>query len=362
MLVVATAISGSEEKGYFERFMKYCERRGKRVVHYDVGKMLFEHAERRGVRMTHDKVLNTNPHAMDERKAAVFESILADIRKKKPQGYSFVVSMHFWFYWKYRYEPAIDAYYIRELDPDLYVTFLNDVDSIEKNLRGKKQWEFLFGQDKHPMYGRNKILDWQSVEVGSTASLAKGDPKRLISHKQPSFFVIPSKATETILYRLMFEQWRKKFYLGMPLTLFHDPKYAYARKRIDQLKAWLEPLIIAVDPRYVEPLSKKHLNRIDPQMYHNVVHRDLYWLIPQTDGMIAFFPEVAFSAGVNNELREVHETNGETILIYPPNKPASPFLTEWADKILRSEEAFKKHFREYLGAAYLGKVVNAKKN
>ncbi len=144
--------------------------------------------------------------------------------------------------------------------------------------------------------------------------------------------------------------------MGMPLTLLTGAQYQDARDRINALVKWLERYVVVVDPRYVEPLSKEHLSVIYPPMYDHVVMRDLMWLIPQCDGMVAFFPEKAFSAGLTCEMREVHETNGEVFTIYPPGM-ISPFLTRWSDHpIFRNEKAFQQYFLRWLGPSYVKKV------
>lgn len=364
MKVITTAISGSGEKAYLDRFLKYSETRGRKVKIYHPGEMLFEHAARRGVRMTRAKVLKTNPHTLEERRSTVFERILSDIEKPANRGFSFIVNMHGSFYWNYSYEPGIDFYYLNEFDPDLYVNFLNDVNTVEKNLQARKQWNFLFNPERTQNYGRNKILDWQSVEVLLTRLLAQRDPKRWAQSDPQKFFVIPAKATEKILYRFMFEPWRRVFYVGMPLTLFHDPQYASARRSIDELIKWIEYWVTVMDPRYVEPLDKKLLSRVDPPLYHSVVKRDLYWLIPQCDGMIAYFPSISgapYSAGEDIEFKEVSDTCGETILIYPSGKSLSPFLYVWGDEVLRGDDQFKRAFLNYLGKRYVNRVRLAAK-
>ena len=358
MKIITTAISGSGEKAYLDRFSKYAEARGKKIKIYHPGEMIFEQAARRGVRMSRDKVLKTNPHTLDERRSAVFERILSDVDKTAKDGYSHVINMHGSFYWNFNYEPGIDFYYLNKLSPDLYVNFLNDVNTVEKNLRARKQWDFLFSHERTLNYGRNKILDWQSVEVLLTRLLAQRDPKES-NGKQQKFFVIPTKATEKMLYRFMFEAWRKSFYIGMPLTLFHDPRYKRAREKIDELISWIEFWVNAIDPRFVEPLDQKMLLDIDQPLYHSVVKRDLYWLIPQCDGMVAYFPQTAdapYSAGADIEFKEVSDTCGETILIYPGGKFLSPFLFVWGDQVMRGIKQFKREFLVYLGKEYVGRV------
>ena len=355
MIAVTTSISGSRRDEYLGNFKTYAETRGKQVKIYHVGDMLFEHAEQIGVKMNRKNVLNTNKQTLNAIRSAVFERIVSEIPDLVVQGFSIVVDNHASFYWKYRYELAFDHNYLRRLNPDLFINFVDDADSVVAALKAREQWqEFLFeGKGDDDRYALERILEWQSVEVEWTKGLAQLDLKR--------FFVVPAQASESIMYRLMFEPWRKVFYFGMPLTLLHGDEYTDARRRIDDLGLWLERSVIVMDPRFIEPLTPEHLSKINPVVYHQVVARDLYWLIPQCDGMVAFFPEVAFSAGVNNEMREVHETNGDTFLIYPEGKAISPFLTEWSDKVFRHEEKFKESFMRYLGPEYTQKVADAEK-
>ncbi len=353
MVVVTTSVSGSRRDEYLSKFKAYAEARGKKIKIYHVGDMLFEQAEQIGVKLNRKNILNTNKQTLNAIRSAVFERIVSEIPSLVSDGFLIIVDNHASFYWKYRYELAFDHDYVRQISPDHFVNLVDDADSMVEELKTREQWQpFLFEGKSHE-YALERVLEWQSVEVEWTKGLAQLDRKR--------FFVIPAKAHETIMYRLIFEPWRKVFYLGMPLTLLHGDEYAEARRRIDDLGAWLAKSVIVVDPRFVEPLTPEHLSAINPAVYHQVVARDLYWLIPQCNGMVAFFPEVAFSAGVNNEMREVHETNGDTFLIYPAGKAISPFLTEWSDKVFRREEDFELAFLRYLGDAYLKKVADAEK-
>jgi adenylate kinase len=348
-VIITTAISGSGKDKVLEDFKQYATSRNKRIRIFHPGDMLFEQADKIGLRITPEKVLNTNPATISAIRSAVLESVAAEVQQLRKEDCLSIITMHAWFYWKYRYVSAFDHHYLERFKPDMYINFLDDVTAVEKELRSRKQWQqYLFGSDKSVTYGRERLLEWQSAEFETTKDWARRDRK--------PFFVIPSKASSHMMYRMIFEPWRKRFYLGMPLTLFHGDEHKEARERIDEFLTWLEKYVIIVDPRYVEPLSSEHLEVIDHPVYHQVVARDLYWLIPECDGMIALFPKVAFSAGVNNEMREVHETNGETILLYPSNKAASPFLTSWSDEIFRDEETFKKSFLNWLGSEYLGKV------
>ncbi len=369
--IVTMAISGSGEEEYLARFKKYAEKRGKTIGDYHLGKSIFDQAERNDMNWSRDRILHANHGTMKATKSAVFEHIQNEIVSLPRKDSAAVVNLHGCFYNKYLYELDVDGYYINQLNPDFYVYFMDDVDSVTRRLKQRMgQWGFLFGKGKpassYPNYGRDRILEWQSAEYMIAKLLAKGDfvastaSTRIELRKR--LFVIPTKANESILYRLIFEPWRRIYYLGMPLTLFHDAKYKKDRKRIDDLKAWLEVLVNLFDPRYVEPLSKKHLAEIDRPMYSHVVFRDLRMLIPQCDdGMIAFFPQAVMSSGVQDELREQFELTRKNWLIYPSERPASPFLTERSIEIYRGEAQFKRKFLADLGPKYLELVKKAER-
>jgi len=361
-------ISGSGEEEYLARFKKYAEERGKTVGEHHIGKAIFEQAERNDMDWSRDRILNANHGTMKATKSAVFEHVENEISSFPTKNSIAVVNLHGCFY-KLLYELDVDGYYINQLNPDFYIYFMNDVDSITRSLKKREQWDFLFGKDRpatsYPNYGRDRILEWQSAEYMIAKLLANGDfvasTATSRTELKKRLFVIPTKAHESILYRLIFEPWRRIYYFGMPLTLFNDDKYKKDRARIDEMKAWLEEKVILVDPRYVEPLSKKHLAEIDMPMYKHVVFRDLRMLIPQCeDGMIAFFPKAVTSSGAQDELREVFELTRKTWLIYPPG-PASPFLTERSIVISRGERQFMKKFLKDLGKKYLEQVKRAQK-
>lgn len=356
MIVATTAIPGSEEKIYLDRFKSYCEERGKKIGECHTGKRIFEIAKKIDINMTDEYVLNTPLPTIN----ALRHGVLTEAEKEIPKflengGDAFMVTLHTKWYWDYRYQSAFDRFHLFNLNPDIYVNFLNNVDAIEENLRQRKQWQFLFSERRPKNYAREKILDWQSVEFEDTLEWAR-------LFRKP-FFCIPSKGNPSILYRLIFEPWRKIYYFGMPLTLLQGAQFVEARGKIDSLLAWLERLVTIIDPRYVEPLSPEHLAAVDEPVYFNVTARDLDWLIPTCKtGMIAYSPVGTGSAGKAIELKTVKESNRETNLIYPADSPISPFYVRYSQYLYRSEEEFKEDFIKRLGEDYLKRVDEAEKS
>jgi len=359
MLILATSISGSGKDKALHAFKEYAEARNKKVEIFHTGNRLFKLGENVGFHFTEENVLNADPSTSMFARSGVMENVCAEIPKLKGEDSVGIVTTHIKFYWDYRFDSGFDPYYLNRLKPDMYIYFLDNIDSIADSLKAREQWhDLLFGEDEPDGMGKRILLLWQSGEFVDTKMLALRDRKEC--------FVVPSKADPSVLYKLIFEPWRKVFYIGMPLTFLHGDEYAEARERINNFIDWVNLYIVGIDPRFVEPLTVKHLSVIDRPVQHNVVTRDLYYLIPNAlvpkrrGGMIAFFPQPGFSDGVGKELHEVYANQGKTFLIYPPGY-ISPFLVKYSQKIFRGEEQFQQYFLEWLGPEYLKKVEESEK-
>lgn len=357
MVIVTTAISGSSEMEHLESIVNYAQKIGKRAKIFNAADLFFEQAQKISLRIKKEKVLNTKRQTMIALQSSASERLIAEISQWLDSDSVAIINVHATFYRKGIFKRGFSSYYLSRLNADIYINLLSDAEVVFGNLSKRPQWNFLF-ENKEKSEVLKKIMTWQSDEVKDTDGWAEREQKK--------FFVIPTRSSPEVIYRIVFEPWRKMFYFGMPITHLHDEKYADARDRVNRLAEWLRKYVILIDPRYVEPLTPEMLARIDKEIYHQVVVRDLEWLIPQCDGMVAFHPETIVSAGVNNETREVFETNGESFLIYPYDKKSvSPFLVEWTDeKIFKDEEEFKPRFLEYLkysDSDYISRVEEAEK-
>lgn len=325
MLILATAISGSGRKEYLEKFEEYAKRHGKKVKIYHVGDLIFEHAAKIGVHITPENVLNANPHVISAVKAAVFEDILNGINRDIKKYDAVIVSIHGFFYWKKFFRRAYDYFYLNQLSPDLFVTFIEDGDKILNRLNAREQW-------KSEKLTLHEILVWQNIEVEMTASLAEFQRKK--------FYAIPSAQPLSTLYKLAFAPQFKPIYISMPLTHAKDPKH---KVKVDKFIEKLEKYFTVFDPRTIEinasSIKEVQIKKDHETNYHHTVLRDLYWLIRQSEKVIAFYPQNVSSPGVINELREAFETNKDVWLIYP-EPVASPFLTYFCGKIFASEKQF----------------------
>ena len=324
MLIITTAISGSSRKEYLQNLKEYAKTRGKRVKSYDVGQMMLEHSNSIGINLTPDNILNAPPSVISAVRSAVFEKIAGELPGEMKRNHAVFINIHAMFFWKKVFTRAWDNYYVSQLNPDFFLSFVDDIISIDSKLKGRSQWK----KEKMTM---NDILLWRNVDTEMTASWAEMGRK--------PFYSIPSQSKVKLLYRLIFEPNTEKVYVAMPLTNFMG---ASGQKEVDKFIEKLEKYYIIFDPREIELVEQWKPSMMTKAVLHQIVNRDLYWLVKQVDRVIAYFPKAVSSPGVVNELREAHETNKEAWLVYPKEDKISPFLTYYSNMVFKGpNELFK---------------------
>ncbi len=325
MLIIVTSISGSGRKSYLDELSNYAEKQGKKIKIYHVGQMLFEHAQKVGIHLTPENILNANPSTINAVRGAVFENILANLPKDRKQNDLVIISIHSIFFWKNRFMRAYDRFYLNKLNPDMFVVLFNKATDILKELNSRKQW-------KSQKLSLQEVLLWQNVEVEMTASWAEIDRK--------PFYVVSVLQSIDTLYRLVFEPWIDPVYVCMPIT--HLKKKS-DKQKIEKFIKELEKYFVVFNPLKLDTLVG---NKFNLASYHQTVNQDLYWLIKQSKKVIAYFPIVVSSPGVINELREAHETNKDVWLIFP-SKTKSPFLVYFSSQIFESTKEFFSFLKRY---------------
>jgi len=336
-LVLVTGISGCGRKEPLEEFARFAAQRGKKVKTYFVGDMMFEHAKKVGVYLTKENVLNASPSLLDALRGAVFERILAQLPVDMAENDVVIISMHAVFFWKKMYIRSYDRFYIDKIRPDIFITFINSAGIMKEQLDKRKQWQ-------QQNLSIEEILLWQNVEVEMTAGFSEIERK--------PFFIMPSKQCLNNLYKLIFCPNMEPVYASFPMTHLKDEK---ARKRIDNFVNELGKYFTVFDPRLIEISTSNPDSTNNPErnktIFYQTVKRDLYWYIKQSKKIIAFFPSVAFSTGVINELREAYETNKDVWLIFPQGD-TSPFTLYFCNRLFNDEKEFFSFLKEYIKEKY----------
>ncbi len=340
MLIITTAISGSRRKDYLQNLKKYAKQFGKRVKLYDVGQMMLEHSNSIGINLTPENILNAPPSVISAVRSAVFEKIAGELPRELKKNHAVFINIHAMFFWRKVFIRAWDNYYVSQLNPDLFLSFVDDVMSIDIKLKERPQWK----KEKMTM---NDILLWRNVDTEMTASWAE-------MHRKP-FYSIPSQSNVKLLYRIIFEPGIEKVYVAMPLTNFMG---AEGQKEVDRFIEKLEKYFIIFDPREVEMVEQWSPSMRTPRVLHQIVNRDMYWFVKQVDKVIAYFPKAVSSPGVVNELREAHETNKEAWLVYPKGSRVSPFLAYYSNMVFKGPNDL---FR-FLSPGKIGKKIKRSKS
>lgn len=318
MLVITTAISGAGRNEYLEKMQEYAAARGKSVKIYHVGDLLFEQAKKAGLHLTHENVLNTPASVIHSLRSAVFEAIVRELPRDS-EAYDFIfVNIHGIFYWKGLFQRAWDNYYVSQLHADAFVTIIDDGEKILERLSARKQWE-------RQRLSLNEILMWQNVEIEITAGWADMYKK--------SFFILPAQSSPNILFRLVSEPSTELVYFAMPLSHLDSEDHTLLDDCIEKL----EEHFIVFDPRRLKQIPSEEKRNLDDVRRNHMVFGDFY-LIKQVHRVIAYFPKPVLSVGTINELREAHEANKETWLIYPNKEIMSPFLSYYCTKIFGSPQ------------------------
>jgi adenylate kinase len=330
MIVFTTGISGSGEKDYLNKFIEYAKTRGKKVKVYTIGNMMFEHANNTGIPVNKKNILNTNPNVLNSLRGAVLEKILGNLECDNKEYDVVIIGMHTMFFWKKIFIRAYEKYYLDKINPDLFISFLDDSADIKKRLDEKEQW-------KTEYISEDEILLWQNIEAEMTANFADFQNK--------PFYVYPIKHELDTLYKLIFHPRMEPVYLSVPMTYSSSENSI----KIDDFIKKLNRYFCVFDPRTIKTAAENP--SADKTVYYQTINRDLYWLIKQSKKVIGYFPEIVASSGVINELREGYETNKDVWLVFPSNK-RSPFTDYFTTKVFETDDELFIHIKKYISDKY----------
>lgn len=363
MIVFATGISGS---GRLD-FLKAAEAEsGGRLKVVDVGERMFRKSEELGIRIPEGKILDMDPFALDYLRAVTFEELLKDVdRYRGPDSpEDLVISTHVCFRWKKHLVPAFNLYYLYRINPDVYVTIVDNAHAIKARLE-RTRWR-----------GRLSLKDivvWRDEETFITEILAAytRKPFYLLARREPPSLLLD------ILYRVEKRRARGeepalKAYLSYPIThVLSEPEHFRLK---DEIKEALRRAGIAVfDPITIDEaalvglaenalregadslevevdgcrlkLSVQEVLDARGDILDQIVARD-YKLIDQSDVIIVYYPTTVVSPGVLNEIHYGFTHNKDVYAIFP-HEVRSPFFEYYTTRIFKSHE----ELIEYLSAS-----------
>ena len=358
--VVVTGQVGLDKVPFLQEVVELARGRGHEVRLCNVGQMMYAEAPD----VVPGRILDLPLGRLNSLRRAVFKEIL-ELAKTSP---NLLVNTHATFRWRHGVFAAFDHDQMSQLDADLYVTVVDSLDVVHEGL----DREYVI--DHSP----KDVLVWREEEILATEVLAQA----IRGHG--CFFITARgrcRRNAEILYRLIFEPWRKKVYLSFPMTHVADQPEVTAQ--IDLFREVLAEVLIAFDPGAVEEkylLAEAAAARdqgrqrltvqvngrpvsfavdellavagdIDGQIYA----RD-FKLIEQADMIVSYIPALAggqpvLASGVERELQHAFETTKEVYVIWRPKVDPSPFITETASRIFADLAEALSYFQKvgYIG-------------
>jgi hypothetical protein len=332
-----------------------AQSRGEHVALYHVGSRMY--AEAPNVRP--GKILDLPLAGLELLRRAVFKDILADAEHRD----TLIVNTHAAFRWKHGLFPAFDHDHMTALNPDLFVTLVDNVDAVHERLM----------RDHDVDHTLKDILVWREEEILATEIMAN-----VIGG--PGCFYVMARGCEDetleSLYRLIFKPEMRKVYTSFPMTHVMDLPETLAK--IDAFRAAIAQHLITFDPGDLD--ERRLLSEADEAAQRgattitvDVNGRDVefdvaevsgiagdidaqiyardFKLIDQADMIVSFIPELpngkpALSSGIERELQHAYEATREVYVVWEPKAEPSPFITETATGVFSSCEEALKHFQK----------------
>ena len=321
-LILATGIAGVGKDKYFKSFLEVCEKNKKKCQIISLGKIIFSVAKEMGINISEDKMLNLPLSTLKALISLSFERLPKFFNKSADV---IIISTHASYWWKNGPEHAFDLSILNNLNPDIYITFINSPSVNYSNIIEDKKW------GKY-IISLREVMIWTELEIYTVEifALLKNKPQYIIHMNHPA----------ENLYRLIFEPKIKKFYISFPMTFASGVMLKKIKKFIGEMQKYA----IIIEPLLENDLKNIKDKELNAMLANQVVRRD-YHFIDQADGIIIYYPKVLPSPGVESERSYAHQTNKSVWIIYP-NPKKSPFITYSTDRFFKNTEAVVRELKK----------------
>jgi len=316
MKIFLTGIAKCDKKGFVQETIELAKKNGQKVKYISMGDLLNKRLESDlGATFIRENVLNID----EEFLALSIKGIINELKEEAKKHDHLIIGGHALFYWKKNFTNAFNWECLKDINPDMFITLIDNSERLQKNMQKSKQWS---SQDMTV----EEILSWQGVEVNTTMGWSQ-----LL--KKPHF-ILPRSESKGLLYKLMFTK-AELVYASFPMSFL---KSEADRKRIDDFIIRLNNYFAVLNPRSIE-LAPAFRQAEAAQTYQ----RDLRWFTGKAKKIIVMFlPDLVFSAGVLTEINHAFQTSKEVYMI-SPKKNYGPFEKHLVSKMFHEEDEFFKH-------------------
>jgi adenylate kinase len=355
MRAIVTGQVGVDKGPYLKAVKQMAVEKGIDLEVFNVGSMMYAEAPD----VPAGRILNLPISRLNTLRRAVFKEIL----RLSEQHEHVIINTHATFRWRHGLFAAFDFDQIKLFNADLYLTLLDNAESVHQRLV----------QDHDIDHTLKDIMVWREEELLATEILAN------ILQGYGHFFMISrgrNIPTNQTIYRLMFEQDKKKVYLSFPMSHVMDLPDTLAE--IDAFKADINKHFITFDPADVDEfvlhkmadeahqagqseievmaadgkikLQTDQVLQISGDIMGQIYMRD-FKMVDQSDMIISLVPELpngkpALSSGVERELHHAFEGGKEVYVVWTCRGMPSPFITETATRVFRSTTEAIEYFKK----------------
>ncbi len=355
MRIILTGQVGVDKGSYLENLEQTASDAGQSLKVFHVGRMMYQEAPD----VPAGRILNLPISRLNTLRRAVFKEIL----RLADEHEHVIVNTHATFRWRHGLFAAFDFDQIKAFDADLYITLLDNCESVHQRLL----------RDHDIDHTLKDIMVWREEELLATEILAN------ILKGYGHFYMISrgrNLLTNRIIHDLMFRPQRRKAYLSFPMS--HVMDLPATLSEIDAFKADIGRHFTCFDPGDVDEfllfteaekaqqtgrdsirvaaadgpiiLKTADVLQISGDIMGQIYARD-FKMIDQSDMIISFIPELptgkpGLSSGVERELHHAFEAGKEVYVIWTCRATPSPFITETATRLFHSTGEATEHFRK----------------
>jgi adenylate kinase len=316
MIIFSSAVAGSDRIKLENRTINLAKRDGKRLEIINLIDEMVKVANKTNPYIDSRNLPNQDIENIRILKDSALQNIREEINKNP--GKDYIIDGHMSFWWKDGPLSLISTKDIKVLNPDFFITVVNDPKSVNDTLHKKKSWE-----DKS--VDEYQIALWSELEI-YTADLVGNS----VGKKN---YIIGAKEDPRALFELMYKNYKPKAYISYSME---HRKSSY--KNLDRFIGRIRKYLIVFDPKSVDIDAYKTDGNVmmKNMVFNQTVRRDFHF-VDQSDITIIYMSDLVYSSGVDSERMHAHYS-GKKVLLYFPFERYSPFTPYFVDKMYNSEE------------------------
>jgi adenylate kinase len=315
MIVFSSAIAGSDRVNLENKTVKIAAKNGKKIEILNLIDEMVKAANKTNPYINSRNLPNLDIENVRILKDSALRELKSYIDKNPKKDY--IIDGHLSFWWRQGPLNLINSKDVKLINPDFFISVVNDPKNINKNLQSKKSWE-----DK--AVDEYEIALWSELEI-YTADLVS----KFIGKKN---YIIGSSEDPLTLFELMYKNDKPKAYISF--TIEHR-KSGY--EKLDSFIKKIKKYVIVFNPKAIDIGAYKvdENDRIKNLIFNQTVRRDFHF-IDQSDMTIVYLSDLVYSSGVDSERMHAHFT-GKKVLLYFPFKNYSPFTPYFVDDMFENE-------------------------